>query len=709
MNKMRFLLPVLPIILGALALAGWVLDINVMQKGIARSVSMNPVVAVSFILLGLELLRLYAKTSHVWINRICHLAVWVVIIATAMKLSDLTLGTSFIVDQRLFFNDNGMGLLQPSRMAPNTAISLFLLGSALQFMRSKIKSSVFIAQALAAIATLIALLAIVGYLYGVERFYEMGAYIPMAFNTAIAIIFLSLAALFAYPNEGYVRVFVSNGPAGKTSAILLPAALTIPFIFGWITLIAMREGLFDMAVDHAISVILNVATFFTLSYISIRKLFFSELQRQKGEAELRDSAARMNTILGTIVDGVITMDEFGVVETFNPAAVQIFGYTAPEVIGNNVSMLMPEPYHSQHDEYLERYRTTGETHIIGVGREVVGKRKNGNTFPLDLALNEMWLNGRRYFTAIARDITNRKHAEEQLLSASLYSRSLIEASLDPLAIINMEGKIMDVNEAMVRTTGVTRNLLIGSELSGYFTDPEKAFAYYQEAISNGHVSNCPATIRHVSGKLTDVLYNAGVFHNEKGEIAGISVKARDITERKRAEQAEELASRDSLTGLYNHRAFLSMLKEEVTRAERYNHPVSLLMLDIDYFKRVNDTWGHLAGDAVLKGLSDLLMKQARSIDRVCRYGGEEFTVILSETDDTMAMSIAERFRLAVESQSFNIGDAKTVGITVSVGVASYPQHVNSLEGLVKFSDIALYAAKGGGRNQVRCYEARMAM
>ena len=127
---------------------------------------------------------------------------------------------------------------------------------------------------------------------------------------------------------------------------------------------------------------------------------------------------------------------------------------------------MPEPYHSQHDKYLEHYRVTEEAHIVGIGREVVGKRKNGNTFPLELALNEMWLNGQRHFTAIARDITDRKHAEEQLRSASLYSRSLIEASLDPLAIINMEGRIMDVNEAAVRVTGVPRNLLIGSEISG---------------------------------------------------------------------------------------------------------------------------------------------------------------------------------------------------------------------------------------------------
>ena len=194
-----------------------------------------------------------------------------------------------------------------------------------------------------------------------------------------------------------------------------------------------------------------------------------------------------------------------------------------------------------------------------------------------------------------------------------------------------------------------------------------------------------------------------MYHNEKGEIAGVLAAARDITERKRAEQAEELASRDSLTGLYNHRTFYALLEEETVRTLRFNRPVSLLMLDIDQFKAVNDTYGHQAGDVILKGLSDLLVKQARAVDRVCRYGGEEFTVILPETDADMAMQIAERLRAEVERQPIDIGGGRTVTITVSVGVATYPQQADSLEEVVKAADVALYAAKQAGRNRVSRY------
>lgn len=302
-----------------------------------------------------------------------------------------------------------------------------------------------------------------------------------------------------------------------------------------------------------------------------------------------------------------------------------------------------------------------------------------------------------------RDITESKRAEDQLRLASLYARSLIEASLDPLVTISAEGKIMDVNEATLRGTGVPRELLLGSDFAEYFTDPVKASAAYREAFTEGGVRNYPLTMRHASGKLTDVLYNAGAYRDERGEIAGVLAVARDITERKRAEQAEEMARRDSLTDLLNHRTFLELLKEETDRARRFNRAVSLLILDIDFFKRVNDIHGHQAGDVILKGLSDLLVKQARAVDRVCRYGGEEFTVILPDTDEAMAIQIAERLRAEVERQPFEIGGGKTVDITVSIGVATYPQEADSPEGLTKVADVALYAAKQAGRNRAsRC-------
>jgi diguanylate cyclase (GGDEF)-like protein len=177
----------------------------------------------------------------------------------------------------------------------------------------------------------------------------------------------------------------------------------------------------------------------------------------------------------------------------------------------------------------------------------------------------------------------------------------------------------------------------------------------------------------------------------------------------RYEQAlRERATHDGLTGLYNHRAFHALLAEETTRTDRFGRQCSLLMLDIDHFKRVNDTHGHEAGDAILKGLGALLARQARAIDRVCRYGGEEFTVILPETDARAAAGIAERLRAAIEREPFDIGGGERISITASIGVASYPSEVDSRAKLAAAADSALYAAKQAGRNRVCRYEKDMA-
>lgn len=126
---------------------------------------------------------------------------------------------------------------------------------------------------------------------------------------------------------------------------------------------------------------------------------------------LNDSSTRIQTILDTVVDGIITINDHGIIETLNPASERIFGYKAAEMIGHNVNMLMPEPYHSEHNSYLHNFITSGEKKIIGIGREVIGRRNDGTTFPMDLAVSEMKLGGKQKFTGIVRDITERRQVE----------------------------------------------------------------------------------------------------------------------------------------------------------------------------------------------------------------------------------------------------------------------------------------------------------
>ena len=172
---------------------------------------------------------------------------------------------------------------------------------------------------------------------------------------------------------------------------------------------------------------------------------------------------------------------------------------------------------------------------------------------------------------------------------------------------------------------------------------------------------------------------------------------RDITRTKKKEAAlRELSIQDSLTGLYNHSYFINQLTKEIHRSYRYLHTVSLLMIDIDDFKKYNDTHGHLKGDRLLVKVAKMIRNKVRSIDFVARYGGEEFSVILLETDKKAAFLTAEKLRKEVRRRFL-------AGPTISIGVATCPEDATKAQSLIKKADQALYLAKNSGKDLVRVF------
>jgi diguanylate cyclase (GGDEF)-like protein len=169
-------------------------------------------------------------------------------------------------------------------------------------------------------------------------------------------------------------------------------------------------------------------------------------------------------------------------------------------------------------------------------------------------------------------------------------------------------------------------------------------------------------------------------------------------------QTRELMHRDELTNLYNRRYFFERFDREVYRAERYQHPISLLMIDIDHFKRLNDASGHLAGDHALKEIARILDEKLRKADVLARYGGEEFLVLLPETNKIGAALVAEKLRAAIDAHDFRQpGGAAPVRLTVTVGVACIPEDTDDASVLLDLADKSLYYGKARGRNQV-CLE-----
>jgi len=206
----------------------------------------------------------------------------------------------------------------------------------------------------------------------------------------------------------------------------------------------------------------------------------------KGQA-LRESEGRIQAILDAAVDAIITIDAYGIVESANPAVECLFGYAPSELIGLNVSVLMPSPHRENHDEYISRYVNGGEAHVIGIGRELEGRRRDGTTFPMELALSEVAGGDRRRFTGIIRDITIRKRAEEALRESESRIQAILDTAVDAIITIDEHGIVESANPAVERLFGYAPSALIGRNVSVLMPSPhrEKHDEYISRYLNSG--------------------------------------------------------------------------------------------------------------------------------------------------------------------------------------------------------------------------------
>lgn len=311
----------------------------------------------------------------------------------------------------------------------------------------------------------------------------------------------------------------------------------------------------------------------------------NQLQKEMGvrrnvEKILRENEEYIRAVVDSVMDGIITTNDTGEIETFNPTAEKMFGYRDSEIVGENLSILLYDNYRERLEKQLEKYGSSGKAPIVGISQEVEGKSKNDSTFPMELLISEMRLGDYRKLVAITRDITRHKKLEKRL---------------------------------------------------------------------------------------------------------------------------RLLSTQDGLTGIANRRLFDKTIEVEWSRAVRNSLPISLIMIDIDFFKNYNDSLGHQAGDDTLKKIAVTMQQNFRRPgDLVARYGGEEFAALLPETSPHGAEMLSERLRKEIEALKIPHPDSKiSEFVTISLGVAHLvPRRGSSHDILISLADKALYQAKRNGRNQV---------
>ena len=265
-------------------------------------------------------------------------------------------------------------------------------------------------------------------------------------------------------------------------------------------------------------------------------LTFRQREREPVEAvAFRDIEAKLGVVFDAMPGGLIVIDEHGLIGFFSSGAERLFGYRRRDALRKNVAMLMPSPYREAHDDYLAAYRETGVKKIIGIGREVIGRRKDGATFPMYLSIGEIELEGRRYFVGVADDLTSLKQAEERLLTLS----AALDQSPSAMLIANMGGQIEYVNQFFTRLTGYARDELVGESpriLHSSHTAPEQ-YRRLWETLRDGREWRGEIQNRKKNGEFYWAQETITPLRDAKGEVTRYLAIQQDITEQKRAKEA----------------------------------------------------------------------------------------------------------------------------------------------------------------------------
>lgn len=426
---------------------------------------------------------------------------------------------------------------------------------------------------------------------------------------------------------------------------------------------------------------------------------------------VRDLARRLrlplarSLVLDCIEDMVIVMDERGYILDINRAAAQACGLTWP------VSKVEMDALPA---EWVAALRAWEGLEPCKQEVNVASRIYEMTICPLREPDGKML--GRM---ALFHDVTDRQRDEARLRQLS----RAVEQSPATIVITDIKGKIEYVNPKFTQLTGYTYEEALGNNPRVLKSDlnPPEIYPALWQTILNGNEWRGEFINRKKNGELYSEAAIISPIIDSRGVITHFLAVKEDITQRKRSEEQmrylnemlqkqlteiqalqailQEQVIRDPLTGLYNRRYLYITLERELLRAAREGYPVGFVMIDIDHFKRVNDQYGHAAGDLVLRVLAEEMIKNTRASDIVCRYGGEEFLIVMFNAALSGVVSYAEKLCQALREREIEFGEVH-FQVTLSAGIADYPLHGETSELVLSAADKALYRAKNEGRDRV---------
>lgn len=417
-----------------------------------------------------------------------------------------------------------------------------------------------------------------------------------------------------------------------------------------------------------------------------------------------EARARLVAIMEATTDFVGLTDRHGKVMHLNRAALAGLGLTGGIEAGLSMRQIFtPEFVRSQLLTALKQAMRQGTW--SGEGTIVAAE---GRVIPVSLViLDYRDPSGELIFATIARDISAQKATEAALRDSEERFRGAFDFAPIGVGLVDRTGRWLQVNQPLCAMLGYTEAEFL-SKTAAEMIDPEDLAACQSSLLEviDGELPSCREEQRwfHKDGHL--VWTSVGISKIKDGGERNpyFVVHVQDVTDRKEAEsQLLHLANYDPLTDLFNRRRFHEELERQLANANRYGNQVALLFIDLDQFKYINDSLGHMAGDRMLKSMARLLRSRLREGDAVARLGGDEFAVLLPHADSRQAEAVAQKLLDGLR-QHVEIIEGRAVGITGSMGIALYPEHGKTAEELLAYADMAMYRVKEIGRNNFTLYK-----
>ncbi len=425
---------------------------------------------------------------------------------------------------------------------------------------------------------------------------------------------------------------------------------------------------------------------------------------------LEQAVEQTQAIIRDIRDGILTFGKDGVITSFNPGAEQIFNINGQAIIGQHFSSLLhpDEPALS-----ICRKQNNIQDACIALNqkKELLGLRADKDPFHMEVTISKGNLSQQEQYTASIRDISEKRIIEDQLFQEKERALVTLESIADGVITTNKQGKIEYLNAAAELFTGWTLADATGQAFSEVYQAHDEISGQQLGSILDQPLNqNLPISdsgtynVHSRHGDQHTVQHTAAPIKNRNGRIMGAVVVFHDVTAaRAMQKQLSHQATHDSLTGLMNRSEFEKQAAELITHASSGNEEHVLCYLDLDQFKLVNDTCGHIAGDELLRQVAQLIAGELRSGDSIARLGGDEFGILLRSCPIEQGVLACENIREAIKDFRFP-WEEKQFSIGVSIGVVKIDAETQNLSQLLSWADTACYAAKDLGRNRVHVYE-----